>query len=64
MSFDPEQHDAHVAASYERLFKFDAFDRLIDMALDGQITVEEAIGAYKGDLALEHSPADAQDGNA
>jgi hypothetical protein len=46
--FDPEAHEADVAAYYERQARYEAFDQLIDLALDSsEVTVEEAIKAYK-----------------
>ena len=55
MEFDPEQHELDVqrywatmtSEKYEALAKVGAFDRFIDMALDGVITMEEAIKGFK-----------------
>ena len=46
--FDFESHEAEVAAYYERQGRYEAFDKLIDLALDSsEVTVPEAIAAYK-----------------
>lgn len=47
MEFDPEQHEKEVAERFARLAKYDAFDRLIDLALIGQVTLEDAIQAFR-----------------
>jgi hypothetical protein len=54
--FDEHAHEAHVAARYEKLARIAAFDRLVDMALDGSITMDEAIGQYKTDLEASQQP--------
>lgn len=56
--FDPEAHERDVQAAYEKLFKYDAFDRLIDRAIDGEISVDEAISRYTRDGAVGGSPAE------
>jgi hypothetical protein len=45
--FNQEQREAQMAAKYERLSRYEAFDALIDMALDGQVTFDEAISAWR-----------------
>lgn len=47
---EPSQHEITIAEEYERLFTYEAFDRLVDMALDGQITIEEAVRQYRADM--------------
>lgn len=51
--FDPEAHEAQVQASYERINKYALFDELIDFALDGVVTLDEAVAQFKHDLANE-----------
>lgn len=47
LSFDFDKHEAMLAARYEQLAKYDAFDKLVDMALDGVITMDEAKIAWE-----------------
>lgn len=47
MEFDNERHEAELAERYAQLARLDAFDRFVDMALDGTITMDEAIQAYR-----------------
>lgn len=55
MEFDPEQHELDVqrywleitADRYEQAAKLEAFDRFIDLALDGVITMDDAIKGFK-----------------
>lgn len=53
MEFDPAKHEADLAEKYRRLAKYDAFDKLIDMALDpnSPVTQEEAIAEFRKDYA-------------
>lgn len=53
MEFDPAQHETDIAEKYRRLAKFDAFDKLIDMALDPDcpVTMPEAIDQFRQDYA-------------
>lgn len=50
-TFDPEQHEKMVAQAwldyYERDARIEAFDKFIDLALDGVITMDEAIKGFK-----------------
>lgn len=40
--FDPEEHERQVNERYAQLSRYESFDMLVDMALDGVITMEEA----------------------
>lgn len=53
MEFDPEQHEADIAEKYRRLAKYDAFDKLVDMALDVEcpVTMPEALAQFQEDYA-------------
>lgn len=55
--FDPAQHERDVHANYLRLQRYALFDELIDYALDGVVTMPEAIAQYKHDA--ERLEADA-----
>lgn len=44
--FDNAAHEQQVSDRYAQLARAAAFDRIIDMALDGVITVAEAIKCY------------------
>lgn len=49
----PEAEDRELevlAAYYERQVKYDAFDKLVDMALDGVITMEQAKTAWESEV--------------
>lgn len=46
LEFNFEEHEKMLSARYEQLAKFDAFDKLIDMALDGVITLGDAKAAW------------------
>lgn len=53
--FDPAAHDQQVSESYQRLQKYALFDELIDYALDGVVSLDEAVKQFKHDAAeLEH----------
>lgn len=52
--FDPEEHERQVEQRYYQLAKYKAFDRLVDLALDGIITLEEAKAAWLNEIA-EHN---------
>lgn len=41
--FSPEAHEAAVSERYERLAKYEVIDRIIDLALDGVVTMPEAL---------------------
>jgi len=51
--FDPDKHEKFVqerfAEEARRRARYDAFDALVDMALDGQITLQEAITEFELD---------------
>jgi hypothetical protein len=47
--FDHEKHEQRLAERYRRLSQYDAFDKLVDLALDGQISLSEAISEFKTD---------------
>lgn len=52
LPFDNDAHEAHIAARYERLAAIAAFDAFIDMAIDGVITMDEALKAYKDEYGI------------
>jgi hypothetical protein len=51
--FDPAQHEQDVADTYERLGKYALFDELVDYALDGHCSLDEAIAQFKHDLHIQ-----------
>jgi hypothetical protein len=48
--FDFEQHEAMLATRYEQLARYEAFDKLVDMALDGVITMGDAQTAWESEV--------------
>jgi hypothetical protein len=54
-TFDERQHEKHLAERYARLARYEAFDRFVDMALDGQIGREDAIRAFVTDQKLHNN---------
>lgn len=46
LEFSFEEHEKMLSARYEQLAKFNAFDKLVDMALDGVISIEDAKSAW------------------
>jgi hypothetical protein len=51
-TFDNDEHERLLSERYAQLAMFDAFDALVDMALDGVITMEQAETAWKNDGQL------------
>jgi len=49
-SFDFEQHERMLADRYAQLAKYEAFDKLIDMVLDGVITLDDAKSAWQSEV--------------
>ena len=47
--FDFTAHERMVAERYARLARYDAFDALVDMALDGVITMADAKKEWEAD---------------
>ena len=47
--FDNEAYEQQIAERYRQLARFDAFDKLVDMALDGVITMDEAQVAWESE---------------
>ena len=54
--FDPEAHEKFVRSlhaeqpeNYAQLQRYALFDELIDFALDGVVTIDEAVAQYKHD---------------
>jgi hypothetical protein len=45
--FDFEQHEAQLAERYRQLARYEAFDKLVDMALDGVISMSDAKTAWE-----------------
>lgn len=58
MTFDPERHEAEIAERYEQIARIDAFDRFVDLALEGTITMDEAIKAYREEYVEAPSGTD------
>lgn len=50
-AFDNDAHEAQVAERYRRLALFDAFNGFVDMALDGVITMSEALQGFREEYA-------------
>lgn len=48
--FDDEAHEKHLAERYAFLARVAAFDRLVDMALDGQISMPEALAQFRTEV--------------
>lgn len=48
--FNFEEHERMLATRYEQLAKFDAFDKLVDMALDGVISMGDAQTAWESEV--------------
>lgn len=53
--FDFEAHERMLAARYEQLARYEAFDKLVDMALDGVISMADAKTAWQSEV-LEYDP--------
>ena len=53
--FDFEAHERQLAERYKQIAKYEAFDKLVDMALDGQITMTEAQVAWESEV-LTYDP--------
>ncbi len=53
--FDNQQHEAFLAERYERLARIDAFDRFVDLALDGAISMDEALKAFREEYIDEQT---------
>ncbi len=47
--FSFEAHEKMLSERYVQLARYEAFDKLIDMALDGVITLEEAQTAWESE---------------
>ncbi len=48
--FDADKHEKGIKDGYARLAKYALFDEMIDYALDGMVTLDEAVIQYKHDL--------------
>lgn len=48
-TFNFEEHELQIAERYRQLALFDAFDKLVDMALDGVITMSDAQVAWESE---------------
>ena len=46
-TFDFDAHERAIALRYEQLARYESFDTLVDMALDGVITMSDAKGAWE-----------------
>lgn len=47
--FDFEEHEHQLAMRYEQLALYEAFDKLVDMALDGVISIDDAKVAWESE---------------
>lgn len=47
--FDFEQHERVLSIRYQQLARYDAFDKLVDMALDGVIDMKDAQIAWESE---------------
>lgn len=56
-AFDYEEHERQVSERYAQLAKYDAFDQLVDMALDGVITIDEALAGFKYEFETQEKTA-------
>lgn len=54
--FDFETHERMLADRYAQLARYEAFDRLVDMALDGVISMQDAKTAWETE-ELSYEPA-------
>lgn len=54
--FDPTEHETQIAEAYERIARVDAFDKFVDLALEGTITMDEALKAYREEYAPGAEP--------
>lgn len=57
--FDPVAHERDVSERFAQLGKYALFDELIDLHLDGQCTLEEAVSQFEHDLAREQEETQA-----
>lgn len=48
-SFDFEEHERQLAERYRRLARYDSFDKLVDLALDGVISMADAKSAWEAE---------------
>lgn len=55
--FDNEAHERAVAERYRRLAMYDAFNTFVDLALDGTITLEQALTAFMDEYHMEFETA-------
>jgi hypothetical protein len=53
--FDEHKHEQHLAIRYAKLARYEAFNRFVDMALDGVCSRGEAIHAFVVDQQLHNS---------
>jgi len=49
-AFDWEEHERQLAERYTQLARYEAFDKLVDMALDGVISMEDAKTAWESEV--------------
>lgn len=47
--FDFDEHERQIAERYLQLARYEAFDKLVDMALDGVITMDQAKTAWESE---------------
>lgn len=58
--FDNDEHERKLAERYRRLGAIDAFDKFVDLALDGVITMDEAIKGYVEEYGADLEPTPSQ----
>lgn len=50
--FDFDAHEKQVAAKYQQLARIEAFDKFIDLALDGVVSFDSAVQGYLEEAEL------------
>lgn len=53
MEFDQGAHDDQVEAAYRRINRIAAFDKFVDLALDGVITMPQALQGFQEEYGEE-----------
>lgn len=48
--FNNDEHEKRVAERYVKLARYDAFDKLVDMALDGVVEMRDAQTAWESEV--------------
>lgn len=55
--FNADKHEAAVAERYRRIARYEAFDTLVDMAMDGVITLDQAKTEWEAEEAEANGTA-------